>query len=140
MVQGYCTSNNLAIAAPDLPGAEEKPPKPDTKVLSYDLYKSGKTIDEIAAERGFVRSTIEGHLAHFVGLGELSIFDLMAAETVAKIEQFFLGHPGALSAEARAHFGEAYSYGEIKMVMSWMAAERGEQGGRSTDTQTSPAQ
>lgn len=35
-------------------------------MLSFELLKSGKTIDEIAAERGFVRATIEGHLAHFV--------------------------------------------------------------------------
>lgn len=37
-------------------------PKEDTKIVSYNLYLSGKSIDEIAQERGFARTTIESHL------------------------------------------------------------------------------
>ncbi|MDR1951265.1 MAG: HRDC domain-containing protein, partial [Bacteroidales bacterium] len=44
----------------------KKEQKESTKSISYRLYKEGKSIDEIAAERGFVSSTIEGHLAHYV--------------------------------------------------------------------------
>lgn len=40
----------------------EKVKKEDTKMVSYDLYQSGKSIDEIASERGLTRVTIENHL------------------------------------------------------------------------------
>lgn len=119
----YCAAHNIPTAQMHLQEAEpepEPPPKPDTKALSLEMYKSGKSIDEIAAERGFVRGTIEGHLAHFVALGELDIFELMDRAAVQEIEQFFIEQNTKLSSEAKAHFGEAYSYGEIKMVLGWL--------------------
>jgi uncharacterized protein YpbB len=106
------------MSAPDLPGEVEKLPKVDSKTVSFDLFQSGKTLDEIAAERGFVRSTIEGHLAHFVELGELDIRKLMPEEDIRAISDYFADHPDVLSSEAKAHFGEKYSYGEIKMVIA----------------------
>ncbi len=124
IVRDYCIARNLqtdALALPD-PDAP-KPPKPDSKVVTLELFRVGKTIDEIAAERGFARTTIEGHLAHFVGLGELDILDFMDAEAVAQIEGFFREHNTRLSSDAKTHFGEAYSYGQIKMVLELMRQE-----------------
>lgn len=124
IVQDYCAANNIVVAAPDLPGEAEKTPKLDTKTVSFDMLQSGKTIDEIAAERGFVRSTIEGHLSHFVELGELDIYKLMPEEDIRAISGYFSDHPGAMSSEAKAHFGERYSYGEIKMVIAHIKSEK----------------
>lgn len=121
MVQLYCRENNIRTAALPLGDAA---PKTDTKTLSLELFKSGKSIDDIASERGLVRSTIEGHLAHFIGLGELNIFDLMDEADVRKIENFFVENNTDVSSEAKAHFGEAYSYGQIKMALEWMRREK----------------
>lgn len=46
-----------------------KPEKVDTKLVSYELYKNGKTIDEIAKERGLTRATVENHLIKCLELG-----------------------------------------------------------------------
>ncbi|MBC7776221.1 MAG: helix-turn-helix domain-containing protein, partial [Phycisphaerae bacterium] len=128
MIQAYCAEHRIeADQLPEMP--LEKASKTETKTLSFELFKSGKTIDEIAQERGFVRTTIEAHLATFVGLGELDIFALMDREPVAEIEQFFREHNTQASGEAKAHFGEKYSYGELKMVLQYMNA--GEQQGDS---------
>jgi uncharacterized protein YpbB len=89
--------------------------------VSLELFKAGKNLDEIAAERGFVRSTIEGHLAHFVGIGELDIFALLERDQVAEIEQFFRKNNTASSAEAKAHFQDTYSYGQLKMVLQFLS-------------------
>jgi hypothetical protein len=129
IIQGYCTEFNVPTGhLSELSAAMliEKPAKIDTKTISYELFKSGKTMEEIAAERGFVRSTIEGHLAHFVGLGELDIFAVMDRENVAELEGYFREHNTASSAEAKAHFEEKYSYGEIKMVLGYLSG--GEEG------------
>lgn len=125
IVQEYCTENKIyTTAMPDL--QEEtlvvKVPKPDTKKVSFDLYKSGKTIEEIATERGFAISTIQGHLAHFVGLGELDIFDLMPRDQVQEIEEYFRANNTITSAEAKAHFGDKYSYGDLKMVQIYLSS------------------
>ncbi len=117
MVDQYVRENNIPSNQLDL-----QPPvpvaKPDTKRISLDLFRSGKNMDEIAAGRSLVRSTIEGHLAHFVGLGELDISKLVEAEKVAELLAFYKGKESRISSEAKEHFGEKYSYGEIKLVLS----------------------
>ena len=54
--------------------------KTDTKELSYTLYKEGKSIAEIAKERNLTGSTIEGHLAWYVGTGEVDIDKIVPIE------------------------------------------------------------
>ena len=54
--------------------------KPETKELSFALYKEGKTIFEIAEARGFAITTIEGHLAHYVSLGMIPVSQFVAKE------------------------------------------------------------
>jgi len=123
MVEQYCNEHNIQtgqLAEMAEEALEAKPPKTETKTLSFEMFRSGKSIEEIAQERGFVRSTIEGHLAHFVGSGELDLSELLEAEKVQEIEQFFHDQNTTSSSEAKAHFGEKYSYGEIKLVLAGM--------------------
>ncbi len=115
IVDDYCTKNG--IAKPQITLGFEKP---DTKKVSFDLFKSGKNLEEIAHERSMVRSTIEGHLAHFIGLGELSIFEMMDEENVHEIAEFFVKNKTISSSEAKAHFGEKYSFGDLKMVQQYI--------------------
>ena len=39
-----------------------KPPKQDTKLISYEMFSNGMSIEDIVKERGLTRITIEGHL------------------------------------------------------------------------------
>jgi Helix-turn-helix domain/HRDC domain len=129
IIQEYCTEFKIPTGHLDELSAAmlvERPPKIDTKTISYDLFKTGKTIDEIALERSLVRTTIEGHLSHFVSLGELDIFAVMEREKVEELEGYFREHNTASSAEAKAFFEEKYSYGEIKMVLGYLSV--GEEG------------
>ena len=57
-----------------------KEPKPDTKETSFELYKTGKSTFEIANERGFALTTIEGHLAHYVSLGMIPVSQFVSKE------------------------------------------------------------
>ncbi len=97
----------------------------ETKRQSFELFRAGKSVDEIAAERCLARSTIEGHLSHFIGLGDLDIHAVLDGKTVSDIQQFLKAQPEASAAEAKSHFGAKYSYGELKMVMSHLHMEYG---------------
>ncbi len=126
LIEKYCSEKEIATETLPLAGVEaeaKKPPKPDTKKISYEMFRSGKTIPEIAEERGLVASTIEGHLAHYIGLGELSAAEAMPAEAVDKIRAYLEEHPEAGLGEVRVHFDNAYSYGEIKMVKAEIRVE-----------------
>lgn len=123
IVRAYCQENDIPIAQLSLieeGQPEKKAPKVDSKTQSLELFKAGKTIEEIAMERGFVRGTIEGHLGHFIAKGELSVFELIEEPDVRKIETFFLENQTKSTSEAKAHFGEDYSYNQLRMVLRYL--------------------
>ena len=91
--------------------------KPDTKLLSYDLYKQGKSIEEIAKERGFAIVTIEGHLAHYIENGSLNIDDLVEKKKQENILKVFNNNRGELLQKIKDLLPDC-SYGEIKMMMA----------------------
>ena len=124
LIRQYVAEKRLPehqITLPDPP----PPPKPDTKTISLELFKSGKTIDDIAAERSLVRGTIEGHLIHFIEQGELDIYDVLPREAVHDIEAFFTEIHTNSCSDARTHFGEQYSYNELRMVLGWLKRHGG---------------
>jgi DNA-binding NarL/FixJ family response regulator len=54
-----------------------KAPKGQTKNVSLQLFRQGKTIAEIAAERSLSPNTIEQHLSLFILTGEVTISELV---------------------------------------------------------------
>ncbi len=95
----------------------KKEAKKDTKQISYELYLQGKNIQEIADERELVTGTVEGHLAHYVGLGQLDIAELVAEEKIAVIKQAFDEKDKENLKVIKEHLGDEFSYGEIRMVL-----------------------
>ncbi|WP_036678290.1 helix-turn-helix domain-containing protein [Daejeonella oryzae] len=120
LINDYCEDNDIQRTAMMIPLKAEKI-KIDTKKLSFDLYKEGKSIAEIASERGFTTATIEGHLAHFISSGEISIFDIVSKLKVARIMAYIIQHPGAGSNEIKSALGDDISYGDLKAVMNHLA-------------------
>ncbi len=119
MIQDYCIAKGLEGKQLSLTEPTKKV-KIDTKKLSFDLFKAGKSIAEIAQERGLTTSTIEGHLGHYIEAGELDIFDVMEKEKVNKIAAFVKENPTEQLSPIKEHFGDAYSYGEIKMALYYL--------------------
>jgi hypothetical protein len=107
-------------------GAEKEVEKAglSTQETSLELFKSGKKIPEIAQERGMVISTIEGHLAHFVGTGELSINQLIEPERVKAMTEYIEKHPVENLSEIHTGLGDQYSYSEIRMVFKHLESIR----------------
>ncbi len=116
IVRTYCMEKGLSGAQLSLPEPPPKPPKIDTKQVSLDMFRSGKSIPEIAQERGFAPSTIEGHLAHWIALGELDILDVMESEKIIAIEKCLQADQTKYFSEIKQILGDDFSYGEIKMV------------------------
>ncbi len=99
---------------------EPKPPKPDTKAISMEMFQSGKSIEEIAEERGFVTSTIEGHLSHYIGTGELDVYTFVEKKKVDAIVAYFEKAEHHGFTEALNALGSGYTYGSLRMVLAYM--------------------
>ena len=124
-VESYCTANNIEtnIAAKAAnPKRERKEKsnevKTDTKTLSFNLFKEGKSVSEIAKERNFNISTIESHLAWFVGKGEIDVNEIVSLQKQKLIKEAVKMH-GALSHKTLIeNLPNDISYGEIKLVLA----------------------
>ena len=95
-------------------------PKGETARVSLQLYKDGKTISQIAAERNLTYNTIEGHLSEFITTGEVEVHELISPsklETVLEIlkTEKVLPNSGILKSKLPNDF----SYGEIKAAMKY---------------------
>jgi uncharacterized protein YpbB len=84
---------------------------------SFELFKSGKSISEIAKERGLANSTIEGHLLDFIREGELSAEKVLGKEKYKHISEYFrLANDKDIN-RAKSTLGEGVSYNELRMVL-----------------------
>lgn len=119
IISNYCHESNIEISQEQLGTKEEleKPKKPDTKKVSFDLFKDGKTLVEIAEERSMAVTTIEGHLAHFIGMGELDVHQFVTDEKIDQISAYFKKADNYNLGPAKAAFGEDVTYGELRSVL-----------------------
>jgi ATP-dependent DNA helicase RecQ len=92
----------------------------DTFNVTYKLYKEGKTIAEIAAERGLSLTTIEGHLSNFIQSGELDIAEFVIADKIPVIQSAVESYGNEKLSPLKEILGDNYSYGEIKAVIAWL--------------------
>lgn len=61
-------------------------------ILTFQLFENGKTIPEIAKERGLVKETIFGHLAKFAEKGVLDIERVVDKDKIKSFEKEFVNH------------------------------------------------
>lgn len=101
-----------------------KVPVGESKRISLQMFKEGKSIDEIASSRGMVRGTIEGHLAEFIPTGEIEITALITRDKLAAIMNLLKDNPDATSTLIREKLGSSYSYGEIRAAISFWKKEQ----------------
>lgn len=95
-------------------------PKGETARVSLQLYKDGKTISQIAAERSLTYSTIEGHLSEFITTGEVEVHELISPSRLEIVWEILkaertLPNSGILKSKLPNDF----SYGEIKAAMKY---------------------
>src|SRR5690606_37489108 len=107
----------IAIAPSELPTASAagKPAKGATKQISFERFQSGKSIDEIAEERGLTRGTITGHLTGFIGKG-VAAHQLMDATKLAAIQEALREHPEKSASAIRALLNNTVEYYEIRIA------------------------
>ena len=61
--------------------------KISTYEQSYILYKAGKSIEEIAKERGLTEGTIQGHLVPYINNGDIKLEDVIEEKKINIIKR-----------------------------------------------------
>jgi len=127
-IREYCSRHNLAsrIHLKSLKRERKARTKRDasgrdTYRISLEMFRDGKTMDEIALSRGIGVSTVEGHLARFVATGEIMLEELVPPEKIETIRNALLtSNDDGYIGPVKAMLGDDYSYGEIRAVAASM--------------------
>jgi ATP-dependent DNA helicase RecQ len=124
LVVDYCTVKGLVSRIGQKSAKRERKPRAarvsDTAGASLNLFKSGKSVVDIAQERGLSPTTIEGHLSNFVQTGELDVLTFVKEEKIQPILEVIESYGTEKLSPLKDVLGEDYSYGEIKAVIAWM--------------------
>jgi hypothetical protein len=117
IITSFCKKENIEPPAEKLTEKKTtKKKKEETKKLSYDLYKEGKTIPQIAGERKLSITTIEAHLAYYVGTGEIPVENFVSKEITELITGHFYGNDDLRVGPVKAALEDKVSWSDIKFV------------------------
>ena len=97
-----------------------KSKKKDTVLITYDLYKSGMSIEEISIERKLSSTTIYSHIAKLFSKGKnINIFDFVSNSDVEAVRKakVALDSPTALKPYF-SYLNEELDYFKIRLALS----------------------
>ena len=97
--------------------SKKKKVKGESHRISLQLFKDGKSMEEIAKERSLAISTIEGHLMSFIGT-EFELTDFISEEKISKINAVIDSLEEISSGAVKAKLGNDFSYAQIKAVIN----------------------
>lgn len=109
----------VALTKENTTGKHANTEKGESSRLSLEMFKQGKSIADIAAERSMAISTIEGHLAGFVTTGEVDILDLVDSVVLGKITSLIDTEPEITFKGIKDKVGNDIGYGAIKAVINY---------------------
>jgi ATP-dependent DNA helicase RecQ len=132
-IREYCELQGLAMGLEPAETNEKKTGAapspvnrgPSTLQLTLELYRQGRSIEEIAAERNLKASTIVSHLAELIEAGEaIDIGDLIHPGHYEVIVNALHQVGDEALKPVKDFLGDEYSYDEIKLVRSLLRATR----------------
>jgi DNA-directed RNA polymerase subunit F/GTPase SAR1 family protein len=119
IISSYCKEESIEpVEVAITEKKRERKKKEDTKKISFGLFKEGRTIEQIADERKLSITTIEGHLAHYVGTGELPVSSFVSEETANLIASCFEGTDNLTMGPVKGALGDKVSWSEIRFVIN----------------------
>jgi len=122
LIADYCLKTGLEPKRPASlkPVLEHREEKPDTRMLTFDLFKEGKNVEDIASIRKLTAGTIEGHLATFIRSGKIEINELVSEKKIELVTKFFNENNTASPGMAKQALGEQITWGELRMIIAYL--------------------
>ena len=115
IIKEYVQENNLESRPVKAPTAKIE--KGSSQRESFDLFKSGLNVIEIATKRDFAQTTIEGHLSEFILTGEIDITELIPKKRHQVLREIINKTKFEGLTDLKNKLGDGYSYGELRMMM-----------------------
>ena len=97
---------------------KQKEKKKDTKLVSYEMFCQGMTIEEIAKARDLVTGTIATHLEHYLRENKIKLEQVVSADKIKKVRNYLETHEFMGVVAIKAALGDEVSYADIRFVLA----------------------
>jgi uncharacterized protein YpbB len=108
---------NNADSKKNFPGKEKKK-KTGTKDITLHMFREGKSAEDIASERSLAVSTIEGHLSHWVSLGEIPVTHFIDPKKLDQILEVARRIESLKLNDIKARLGDEFTYSDLRFAMA----------------------
>ena len=119
VVKQYCEKNNIEPHKDIIELKKAKKEIGESHRTSYEMFSSGKSITEIAQERGYAESTINGHLAQFVKKGLLKVEQFLTTEKIEALTNYYTQNPDTKISDAKNSLGADFSYNDLLFFVNY---------------------
>ena len=118
IINGDCPKESSSEEPDQLPAeaSDNKKPKIESHLVSLSMIKEGKSVSQIAEERGMVTTTIMGHLAKCVKQGLYPLERISSMERIQTIHKYMAEHPDATNKEIKEGVPDTIEYFEIDLA------------------------
>jgi len=112
LITHYCKENGINHL-----NQQKKEDKKPTKQISFELFKSGLSVKEIAKERSLTPGTVESHLASFIPSGEIDVLELIELKRYKKIVNAIEKTEFKNLTDLKEKVDKSFTYMELRMVL-----------------------
>lgn len=128
-IRDFCTQNKLEsrmqekeadIRASKAAKKHRPPVDGDTRSQSFELFKAGKSVDEIAAIRRLSTGTIEAHLSWYVATGEIDVFHFITPEKLEQVKTALVSVTEPGLGAIKNFLEDEIDYGELRLALAFL--------------------
>jgi uncharacterized protein YpbB len=121
MILEFRKDQELSIPEGDIFEEEEKSTKKvKSHFVTFQLFQSGKTIEQIANERDITESTVANHLTPYIESGDIKVETLVSKAKIESITEYFENADDTKLGPAKDVLGDDFSYNEIRWVLKYL--------------------
>jgi hypothetical protein len=111
-IETYCSENGINKF-----NKQKKEDKKPTKQITFELFKSGLSVKEVANERSLTSGTIESHLASYIPSGDIDILELIDIKRYKKLIKAIEETKFKNLTELKEKVDKSFSFMELRMVL-----------------------
>jgi len=111
-IEIYCKENGINKF-----NEQKKEDKKPTKQISFELFKSGLSVKEVAKERSLTSGTVSSHLASYIPSGEVDILELVNIKKYKKIIKAIEETEFKTLTELKEKVDKSFTFMELRMVL-----------------------
>ena len=112
LINEYCKDNGINHL-----NQQKREDKKPTKQISFELFKSGLSVKEIAKERSLTAGTVESHLASYIPSGEVNVLELIDLKRYKKLLNAIEKTEFKNLTELKEKVDKRFTFMELRMVL-----------------------